>query len=117
MTKEGYLAEQLSSQNFSALTELELVQKDMSNTIVEELTTSPSHEILPRLETLGLRSCATDDGKLGRMVLSRFRKARGTFKHITLGMRGNEDSHVMDREVFEKLEKEGFTFQWTFGMA
>jgi hypothetical protein len=123
MTKEEYLAEQLSSQNFSALTDLELLEKDVGNTIVEALTTSfgndesPSHEILPRLETLGLRSCSTDDGKLGQMVLSRFRRAKRTFKHITLGTRGNEESHVIDREVFRRLEKKGFTFQWTFRMA
>jgi len=124
MTKEVYLAKQLSSQNFSALTELELLQNDVSNTIVEALTTSvgnddksPSHEILPRLETLRLRRCSTEDGKLGQMVLSRFRKAKGTLKHITLGTRGYEDSHVMDRAVFWQLEKEGFKFKWTFGMA
>ena len=123
MTNEGYLAEQLSSQSFSALTDLELLQQDMSNTIVEALTTSAgndesaSHEILPRLETLGLRSCSADDGKLGEMVLSRFRTANGTFKHIRLGTRGNEDSHVTDRAVLRQLEKEGFTFQWTFGIA
>jgi hypothetical protein len=124
MTKEVYLAEQLSTPNFSALTELELLQNDVGNTIVEALTTSvgnddrsPSHEILPRLETLGLRSCSTDDGKLGQMVLSRFRKAKGTLKRITLGTRGNEGSHVMDRAVFWQLEKEGFKFKWNFGIA
>ena len=118
MTEEGYLAEQLSSQNFSALTHLELLQKDTSNTIVKALTTSakndesPSQEILPRLETLGLRSSSTDDGNLSRMVLSRYRRTKGTFKHIRLGAKGNEESHVIDREVFRRLEKEGFTFQW-----
>ena len=118
MTKEEYLAEQLSSQKFSALTDLEVLQKDTSNTIVEALTTivgndkSVSHEILPRLETLGLRSYSTDDGKLGPMVLSRFRRTKGTFKHIRMGTRGNEELHVIDREVFRRSEKEGFTFQW-----
>ncbi|KIM45575.1 hypothetical protein M413DRAFT_343874 [Hebeloma cylindrosporum] len=122
MTEEGYLAEQLASRNFSALTELELLEKGLSNTIVEALTTrvgddNPSHEILPRLEKLGLRSCSTDDGKLGQMAASRFRRANGTFKHITLGTRGNEDSHVLDREALWQLEKEGLISQWTFGMA
>lgn len=31
MAKEVYLAEQLSTQNFSALTELELLQDDLGN--------------------------------------------------------------------------------------
>jgi hypothetical protein len=119
MTNEEYLVEQLSSRNFSALTNLELVGENMSNTIVEALTTSlqgnddsPSREILPRLETLGLQTCSTDDGKLGLMVLRRFRKAGGTFKHFKLGTKGNGDAHPMDREVFQQLKKEGLTFQW-----
>jgi len=123
MTKEGYLVEQLASQNFSALTDLELVQKDMGNTIVEALTTlragddqSSAHEFLPKLETLGLLFCSTDDGKLGLMVSSRFRRGKGTLKHITLGTRGNEHSHFFDRKVFLLLEKEGLTFRWTSGM-
>ena len=123
MTKEEFLIEQLASQNFSALTDLELVQKDMGNTIVEALTTpsagndkSPSHEILPKLETLGLMFCSTDDGKLGLMVSSRFRKGKGTLKHIMLGTRGDEYSHFFDREVLLKLEEEGLTFRWTPGL-
>ena len=44
MTKEGYLAEQVPSQNFSVLTDPELLQKDMSNTIVEVLTTSVGND-------------------------------------------------------------------------
>jgi len=118
MTNEEYLVEQLSSQKFSTLTNLELWGENMSNVIVEALTTSlgndenPSSEILPRLESLGLQSCSTDDGKLGLMVLRRFRKVGGTFKQFKLGTNDHGDAHAMDREVFQQLQKEGLIFQW-----
>ena len=123
MTNEEYLAEQFLSRNFSALTNLELVGENIYNTIVEALTPmrgneeSPSREILPKLETLGLQTCSTDDGKLGLMALRRFRRVEETFKHFKLGTKGSDNAHTMDREVFQQLKKEGLIFQWGFAVA
>ena len=79
-------------------------------------TKAPVTKFSPDSKRWDYKLCDDGNFKLGRMVLSRFRKAKRTFKHITLGTRDNEDSHVMDREVFRKPETEGLTFQWPFGM-